>query len=65
MTITLDNKEINLVITRKNNKNIYMQFIDTDTLEVRVNKRVSIDNILSVLKRNEYALIKLLHKKDM
>ena len=65
MTITLDNKEINLVITRKNNKNIYMQFIDTDTLEVRVNKRVSIDNILSVLKRNEYALIKLLHKKEM
>ena len=64
MTITLDNKEINLMITRKNNKNIYMQFIAADTLEVRVSPRVSKDEILSVLKKNEKALIKLLHKKE-
>lgn len=64
MSITLDNKEIKLVITRKNNKNIYMQFIDADTLEVRVSPRVSKDDIISVLKKNEKALIKLLHKKE-
>ena len=53
MKIVIDNKEIELVIHYKNNKNLYIRARDEKTLEVTCNPFMTTKKIMKVIKENE------------
>lgn len=64
MIIELNDKEIQVEITPKNNKNIYMRFIDENTLSVSCNSFVSKKEILRILEKNRKSLERMQLQKE-
>ncbi len=62
MQINLDGNIINVEIIRKPNKNIYMRFINKDTLQVSCNKWVNEKSIKNLLDNNWASLKKMYQK---
>ena len=60
MKIVIDNKEIELVIHYKNNKNLYIRARDEKTLEVTCNPFMTTKKIMKVIKENEPKIISML-----
>ena len=56
MTIILNNKEIEIEILRKPNKNIYMRFKTHDTLTVSCHLKIREKEILKILEKNKKSL---------
>lgn len=64
MEYELNQEIINVVIIRKNNKNVYMRFQDDKTLTITCNRFVSQKEITKILNNNKKALEKMhLQKK--
>ena len=59
MEIQLGNYHINVVVVKKNNKNIYFRFKDDGNLYVTCNHFVSNREILRLIKQNEKSLLKM------
>ena len=64
MKIVIDNKEIELVIHYKNNKNLYIRARDEKTLEVTCNPFMTTKKIMKVIKENEPKIISMLKQKE-
>ena len=64
MKIVIDNKEIELVIHYKNNKNLYIRARDEKTLEVTRNPFMTTKKIMKVIKENEPKIISMLKQKE-
>ena len=64
MKIVIDNKEIELVIHYKNNKNLYIRARDEKTLEVTCNTFMTTKKIMKVIKENEPKIISMLKQKE-
>ena len=64
MKIVIDNKEIELVIHYKNNKNLYIRARDEKTLEVTCNSFMTTKKIMKVIKENEPKIISMLKQKE-
>ena len=64
MKIVIDNKEIELVIHYKNNKNLYIRACDEKTLEVTCNPFMTTKKIMKVIKENEPKIISMLKQKE-
>ncbi len=56
MTYDLDGITINVIIIKKNNKNIYMRFKSRDTLEITCNHLVTKSYIEKLLEKNKASL---------
>lgn len=63
MKIELNKEIITVQIIRKPNKNMYMRFLNSQTLEVSCNPWLSEKKIQSLLKQNEKSLAKMHEKK--
>lgn len=59
MQIILNNTIINIEIIRKANKNIYMRFLNTDTILVTCNHFISEREIKKILEKNKKSLEKM------
>ena len=64
MKIVIDNKEIELVIHYKNNKNLYIRARDEKTLEVTCNPFMTTKKIMKGIKENEPKIISMLKQKE-
>jgi len=64
MTIELNGKEIQIEIVSKNNKNIYMRFLDATTMSVSCSPFVSKKEILKILEKNRKSLEKMQIQKE-
>lgn len=64
MKIVIDNKEIELVIHYKNNKNLYIRARDEKTLEVTCNPFMTTKKIMKVIKENEPKIISMLKQQE-
>lgn len=64
MKIVIDNKEIELVIHYKNNKNLYIRARDEKNLEVTCNPFMTTKKIMKVIKENEPKIISMLKQKE-
>lgn len=63
METILNNQKIELQIIRKQNKNLYMRFSDSQTLVITCNRFVSEREILKLIKNNEKPLKKMRDQK--
>ncbi len=63
MEYLLDNNIINVKIIRKNIKNLYMRFENTNTLLVTCNLFIREKEIMNILKKNMNALLKMYDQK--
>ena len=63
MRVVLDNKDIDVIIEHKQNKNLYIRVTDNLELLVTCNKRVSEKEILDIIEKNSKSLIKMYNKK--
>ena len=63
MQVVLDNKNIDVIIEHKQNKNLYIRVTDNLELLVTCNKRVSEKEILDIIEKNNKSLIKMYNKK--
>ena len=63
MRVVLDNKDIDVIIEHKQNKNLYIRVTDNLELLVTCNKRVSEKEILDIIEKNNKSLIKMYNKK--
>lgn len=63
MQVVLDNKDIDVIIEHKQNKNLYIRVTDNLELLVTCNKRVSEKEILDIIEKNSKSLIKMFNKK--
>lgn len=63
MQVVLDNKDIDVIIEHKQNKNLYIRVTDNLELLVTCNKRVSEKEILDIIEKNSKSLIKMYNKK--
>ncbi len=63
MKYVLNNKIFDVLIIRKNNKNLYMSFKDSKTILVTANYSISEKKIKEILDKNQKSLIKMLNKK--
>ncbi len=63
MEVYLKDKLVNVIINRKNNKNIYFRFDDDLNLVVNANKRIKDKEITKLINDNNEALYKLLNKQ--
>ena len=64
MKIVIDNKEIELVIHYKNNKNLYIRARDEKNLEVTCNPFMTTKKIMKVIKETEPKIISMLKQKE-
>ena len=58
MQLKIKEHTIEVQIVRKNNKNIYMRFIDQHTLVVTSNRFVSEREIAKIIEKNMKAIVK-------
>ncbi len=63
MTCMLGNDKIDIEIIRKPNKNLYMRFLNSQTLLVTCNRFVHEKEIFQIIAKNEKSLIKMLEQK--
>ena len=63
MQVVLDNKDIDVIIEHKQNKNLYIRVTDNLELLVTCKIRVSEKEILDIIKKNSKSLIKMYNKK--
>lgn len=63
MQVVLDNKDIDVIIEHKQNKNLYIRVTDNLELLVTCNKRVSEKEILDIIEKNSKSLIKMYNQK--
>ena len=63
MQVVLDNKDIDVIIEHKQNKNLYIRVTDNLELLVTCNKRVSEKEILDIIEKNSKSLTKMYNKK--
>ena len=61
--VVLDNKDIDVIIEHKQNKNLYIRVTDNLELLVTCKIRVSEKEILDIIKKNSKSLIKMYNKK--
>lgn len=64
MQLKIKEHTIEVQIVRKNNKNIYMRFIDQHTLVVTSNRLVSEREIAKIIEKNMKAIVKMWQKKE-
>lgn len=64
MTYELNKKKIEIQIIRKNNKNLYMRFLDSQTLQVTCNRLIREKDILKIIEKNHQTLQKMLVQKE-
>lgn len=64
MTIKINNKEIEIEILRKPNKNIYMRFKNQNTLTVSCHFMITEKEILKILEKNKKSLEKMQSIKE-
>ena len=64
MQLKIKEHTIEVQIVRKNNKNIYMRFIDQHTLVVTSNRFVSEREIAKIIEKNMKAIVKMWQKKE-
>ena len=64
MQLKIKEHTIEVQIVRKNNKNIYMRFIDQHTLVVTSNHLVSEREIAKIIEKNMKAIVKMWQKKE-
>lgn len=64
MQLKIKEHTIEVQIVRKNNKNIYMRFIDQHTLVVTSNHFVSEREIAKIIEKNMKAIVKMWQKKE-
>lgn len=64
MQLKIKEHTIEVQIVRKNNKNIYMRFIDQYTLVVTSNRLVSEREIAKIIEKNMKAIVKMWQKKE-
>lgn len=63
MEIIINNRNINLKIIRKNNKNLCMRFLDSHTLMITCPARISEKEIVKLIPKNEKTLVRMLNQK--
>lgn len=63
MFVTLGENEIEVIITRKNNKNIYFRFSNDLKLHITCNIFVTKKEILKLIEKNESKLLKMYHSQ--
>mgnify|MGYP003296334000 CR=1 FL=1 len=63
MQVTLDNNEIEVVIARKNNKNIYFRFSDDLKLHITCGIFVTKGEIIKLIKKNASKLLKMYNQQ--
>lgn len=64
MQVSLGEKEVNVLVEYKNNKNLYIRVTDDLELLVTCNRRVTSKEILNIIKKNEKSLINMYLKKE-
>ncbi len=64
MQFTLEDKIVDVVTERKNNKNLYIRAMDSHTLLVTCNYLISKKEILKILEKNQKSLLKMLNQKE-
>lgn len=60
--ITLNNNDINVIINQKKIKNIYFRIDEDLNLSINVNKWISQNEIISLIKNNKEAILKMYDK---